>query len=202
MRKSFAIKTLIRSPLKTLLTFLLIASASFALFSKITDYAITNRETVKAEGFYHGVAALDNTVPPIDSEEGIIYADDKPWPADWKMAEFASLPGVTLVDKRYMTAGLVEDYKRLPVDKDFTPYHTGEFVVEGTYQGYDDVSGSGGILLDDVRVHAGDIAMDSGEPLKIGTMDVEDSGNESLSRPFFQGLAKGKNALLWGAIMK
>lgn len=112
MRKSYAIKTILRTSLKTLMTFLLLAAASFALFSKVTDYAVTSRETARAESFYHGVAALDNTVPPINSGEGIIYADDKPWPSDGKMDEFASLPGVTLVDKRYMTAGLVEDFKR------------------------------------------------------------------------------------------
>ena len=63
MRNSLALKTLLRSPVKTLLTFLLIAAASFALFSRITDYAVTSREAANAESFYHGVAALDNTVP-------------------------------------------------------------------------------------------------------------------------------------------
>lgn len=51
MKKSSALKTLLRSPLKSLLTFLLIAAASFALFSRVTDYAITTREAGKAESF-------------------------------------------------------------------------------------------------------------------------------------------------------
>lgn len=207
MRKSIALKTLLRSPLKTLLTFLLIAAASFALFSRVTDYAVTTREAARAEEFYHGVAALDNTVPPISSEEGIIFADDKPWPADEKIAEFASLPGVTLVDKRYMTAGLVEDYKRLPADKDYCPYHTGEFVVEGTYSGYED-GGSGtriDLLLDDVTVLAGDIALDSGKPLRIMTAAVEVEESEAVldygekSRSFYDGLDKGTRCLVMGS---
>lgn len=207
MRKSIALKTLLRAPLKTLLTFLLIAAASFALFSRVTDYAVTTREAARAEEFYHGVAALDNTVPPISSEEGIIYVDDKSWPADEKIEEFASLPGVTLVDKRYMTAGLVEDYKRLPVDKDYTPYYTGEFVVEGTYSGYED-GGSGtriDLLLDDVTVLAGDIALDSGKPLRIMTAAIEVEDSEAVldygekSRSFYDGLDKGTRCLVMGS---
>ena len=65
MRKTIALKSLLRDPLKSLLTFLLIAAASFSLCSRVTDYAVTNRETAKAESFYHGVAALDNSAQPI-----------------------------------------------------------------------------------------------------------------------------------------
>ena len=51
MRKSTALKTLLRAPLKTLLTFLLIAAGSFALFSRVTDFAVTMRENKEVEGF-------------------------------------------------------------------------------------------------------------------------------------------------------
>ena len=63
MKKSLALKSLLRSPLKTLVTFLLIAAASFALFSRVTDYAVTTRETAQAARIFTGVAALDNTMP-------------------------------------------------------------------------------------------------------------------------------------------
>ncbi len=63
MRKTIALKSLLRAPVKTLLTFLLIAAASFALFSRITDCAVTMREMAAARDVYHGAAALDNTVP-------------------------------------------------------------------------------------------------------------------------------------------
>ncbi len=128
MKQSTALKTLPRAPLKSLLTFLLIAAASFALFSRVTDYAITTREAGKAESFYSGVAALDNSVPAmvlIEDRDGIAFAnvqqpEDKPWPSKEQLNELSSLPGVTLTDTRYMTAGQVGDYKRL-IDKDKNP---------------------------------------------------------------------------------
>lgn len=138
MSKSLALKTLLRSPVKTLLTFLLIAAASFALFSRVTDYAVTGRETANAESFYHGVAALDNTVPDMTvdwSEDGIAYimayeTENKPWPSKEQLKEFSSLPGVTMADSRYMTAGLVEGCKRV-ADESYGDYSMDYFVLEG-----------------------------------------------------------------------
>lgn len=212
MRKSLVMKILLRSPLKAVLTFLLIAAASFALFSRITDYVITTREAAKAESFYHGVAALDNSVPDVfltedhgDLTTGWTYdMQDKPWPTDEQIKKFSSLPGVTLADQRYMTAGLVEDYKRL-VDPDYYSFRLGSFVVEGTYTGYEPVHDSEAvidILLDDVTVLAGDIEMDPGEPLKIGTAALQ--GDDStgipgeLPRSFYDGLDKGTRCLIMG----
>ena len=53
MKSSSALKPFIRSPLKTLLAFLLVASASFALFSQAVGYAITVQGIRSMEGFYH-----------------------------------------------------------------------------------------------------------------------------------------------------
>ena len=77
MRKSLALKSLLRSPLKTLLTFLLIAAASFALFSRVTDYAVTMRETESVKSLYHAVASLDNTVPDIPMIVADVYSPDR-----------------------------------------------------------------------------------------------------------------------------
>lgn len=214
MRKIFALKVLLRSPIKTAITFFLIAAASFTLCSNITDYTVTKRETENVRSFYHGVAALDNSVPDITSAIGdnvTYYYDtqDKPWPADEQIEEFSSLPGVTLADKRYMTAGLIEDYRRL-TDKDYSGRSTAEFVVEGTYSGYEDMQDSGlfiDILLDDVTVLAGDIEIDEGQPLKIETVVLEEdaSGKKSeygeygrLPRSFYDGLNKGTRCLVTG----
>ncbi len=199
MRRSVSLKILLRTPLKTLLTFLLIAAASYALFSRAVDHAVTAREADRAEDFYHGVAALDNTVPPIQSDEGVIYPDDKPWPSAEKMAEFASLPGVTLVDERHMTAGLVEDYERLPVDRGHAPYHTGEFIVEGAYAGYEDDGGSRAILLDGAKALAGDFSLEPGEPLRIGMTLAEIYDAIGLSPSYFEGLEKGTRCLVMGS---
>ena len=143
MRKSIALKSLLRSPIKTLLTFLLITAASFALFSRITDCAVTMREMAAARSVYHGVAALDNTVPDRIVTEFTLTGgtatvnkvDDKPWPTETQLKEFSTLPGVTLADMRYMTAGRIGDYRRLVDGFD----SAADFVLEGTYAGYEDV---------------------------------------------------------------
>ena len=192
MRKSTALKTIFRSPAKTLLTFLLIAAASFALFSRVTDYAVTTRESAKAESFYYGVAALDNSTPPM----GYYMLSPKPWPPQDQIEKFTSLPGVTLADTRYTTDGFIEGYKRV-IDQEGS-LEEGEFILEGTYEGYEDYS-SGNLYLtfDDVKVHAGELQFDPGQPMKIAT------GNEEFSRhnyeqTFFEGLKKGSRYLVIG----
>ncbi len=202
----FRAKILLRSPVKTAVTFLLIAAASFTLIYNIADYAVTSRETEKACSFYHGVAALDNRVPDVTGTSGIYETQDKPWPMDEQIEEFSSLPGVTLADKRYMTAGLIENYKRL-ADQDYSQYAMGRFVIEGTYAGYQNADSSEvfiDLLFNDVVALAGDVKMDSGEPLKIETAAVKESdlgeGLEygELPRSFFDGLSEGTRCLVMG----
>lgn len=210
MRKSISIKTLLRSPLKTILTFTLIAAASFALFSRVIGYAVTEREMGRAESYYCGVAALDNSVPDITTsvqiEEGVtigsIYGtEDKPWPTDKQIEEFSSLPGVTVADTRYMTAGLVEDYMRL-VD-DSSGYGMNRFIIEGTYIGYDKDEVFDGMLdlkFDEVRPLAGDLEFDQQEPTVIKAWAAEEQ--ELVETPFqasyFKQLEGGSRCLILG----
>lgn len=90
MRKTIALKMLLRTPIKTVLTFLLLAAASFALFSHVADYIITAREAARIKDSCYGVAALDNTVQNIavwkQFSSFIAYAkeyevEDSPWPS-------------------------------------------------------------------------------------------------------------------------
>ena len=207
MRKSLTLKTLLRSPVKTLLTFLLIVASSFALFSRVTDYAVTSRETANAKSFYHGVAALDNTVPDIEmewfDEEGYIHGvalenEDKPWPEDEQLAEFASLPGVTFADTRYMTAGLVDNCKRV-YEESFAGYGLGHYLLEGTYAGYDD-SMFGGLMFDDVTLLASSYEFPLGESVTISyLMDEEfsDGVKNPYSEKFWEQM-KGSRFLVRG----
>ncbi len=108
-----------------------------------------------------------------------------------------------------MTAGLIEDYRRL-TDKDYSGRSTAEFVVEGTYSGYEDIQDSGlfiDVLLDDVAVLAGDIEIDEGQPLKIETALLEEDASWEnieygeygrLPRSFYDGLDKGTRCLVTG----
>lgn len=214
MRNSLAWKTLLRSPVKSLLTFLLIAAASFALFSRVTDYAVIRREAANAESFYHGVAALDNTVPEMLvhwEEDGITYCsfyepENNPWPTEEQLAEFSSLPGVTLTDTRYMTAGLVEGCKRV-VDEAYGEYGEsamGLFVLEGTYGGYENWSENGLYLMfDDVMMLAGECGISNGDSVKINHLGIEEfafSHGEQNPYPqeFWDQLEKGSRVLIKG----
>jgi HAMP domain-containing protein len=44
MRPSLALKSLLRAPFKTFMTLLLIATATFAIFYRVVDFTVTQRE--------------------------------------------------------------------------------------------------------------------------------------------------------------
>lgn len=210
MRKLLAFKQLLRAPLKAVLTFLLIMAASFALFSRVMDYTVTTREIRNAKGFYHGVAALDNTVPDVTVTDmisenmavGMTYeTEDKPWPNQGQLEAFSSLPGVTLTDRRYMTAGLVGNYKRL-IDKDYL-YDMDGFVLECTYQGCEDVGDSPDsvyLKVDRVKVLAGDVEYQQGQTLKIMAEALEDYiyWKNPYPRAYWEKLEAGSRCLVVG----
>jgi len=205
MRKSIALKTLLRAPVKMILTFLLIAAASFALFFRVTDYAVTTREAAKAESFYSGVAALDNSVVPVVTDEGYyIEPEPKAWPTDEQIKEFSSLPGVTLTDTRYITDGLVENYKRV-IDQEES-FAECDFVVEGTYDGYEEYDvelkwSNLYLVLHDVTVHAGDIELNPDHTMKIKVGLQDDyfyHVKEQYPKSYFDTLKKGSRYLILG----
>ncbi len=214
MRKSIALKSLFRSPLKTVLTFLLIMSASFALFSRVTDYAVTTRETENAKSLYHAIASLDNYVPDIpvitasvespDKSVGRCYdtiydVEDKPLPTREEWKEFASLPGVTLAYNSIITAGRVEDYLRI----EGSGGEYGGFVVfEGTYEGYEEgesiLENHARLKFDNVKVIAcqgGPKSEDSfaTEMVAFGEMNYARS---PYTRAFYDSLKKGSRCLV------
>ncbi len=149
MRPFLSLKTLLRTPFKTLLTFLLITAASFALFSRVADYAITQREMERTTVYYRGVAALDNGVQntatflasylPGSSRESYERNEKIPPTALTKeqIHAFSTLPGVSSTDTRYMTSGIIDGLKRVVR---YGPYivkydYTDRFVLEGTFTG-------------------------------------------------------------------
>lgn len=215
MRKAIALKTLLRSPLKTLLTFLLIAAASFALFSRVTDYAVTTRETKNAKSLYHAVASLDNEVADFFVETkavqsanawvmtgyGVEYeTEDKPWPTEEELNEFTSLPGVTLADTRYATAGLIEDYKNISGRSDF--------LFEGTYNGYIDdtdpyvLEDHVRLKFDDVRVIAGEPGHDLETSFLIEDVPLGDTyyARSPYTRAFFDSIEPGSRCLVAASV--
>lgn len=189
------LKSLLRSPAKTLLTFLLIMSASFALFSRVTDYTVTMREMKNAESFYHGAAALDNTFPIIYTETVAYRPENKPWPSDEELEMFSSLPGVTQADTRYMTAGLAEDYEVLYDENDVR-----RVMLEGVYAGYEEEPGSDFISLkfEEVKVIASEWDIKINDTAQIACYALEDMalGKNSFTQSYFDNLKTGSRCLL------
>ncbi|MDR2558783.1 MAG: hypothetical protein LBC86_04465 [Oscillospiraceae bacterium] len=131
MRPKQSLKSLLRTPFKTILTFLLIAAASFALFSRVTDYAVTSREMNRALDYYNGVAALNTGTPYTATQykmNHILFYEHFEWLYGIKpppalnqnlIDTFSALPGVTSTDTRYMTGGVIEGYRRFYNASDF-----------------------------------------------------------------------------------
>lgn len=222
MRKSLSIKMFFRSPVKTLLTFLLLAAATFALFSRVMDYAITMQGTKNIEGDYHCVASLNNEVQDLYYDVAHVetrdkmgskgYQEkqevpDKPWPSEQELEEFASLPGVTLSDTRYMTAGLVEDYER-PLEYESLSRYI-PIVFEGTFAGYEDdtldymLEGHVRLKFDDVKVIACEIdaqELGIGTSLKLDQAPLGDNYyiESPYTREFFDSIEEGSRCLVLG----
>ncbi|MCL1824097.1 MAG: hypothetical protein FWG44_07835, partial [Oscillospiraceae bacterium] len=146
MRPSLAFKTLLRTPVKTIITFLLIAAASFALFSRVTDYAVTSREMRNVVSNYRGVVALNNNIPDTNSvyyQSEVILGgfygwynlERPPTPLSREQIEtISNLPGVTLAETRYMTGGVINEYERFYRygDLSFGYNYNTRFIIEGT----------------------------------------------------------------------
>lgn len=160
MRSSLSLKTLLRAPFKTFLTYLLIAAASFGLFYRVTDYAVTQREMERATSYYRGVAAIDNGVQNTavllasqlpNTVRYSYYKDESPPTSPLtaeQMSAISSLPGVSATETRYMTAGIIDGLNRIV---DYGPYtvkwdYTARFVIEATYAGYTPVKWGGSMV--------------------------------------------------------
>lgn len=53
------LKSLYRTPLKTLFIFLLVGVVSFALFSRVGEFVITKREMLNAADGYYGIGSVE-----------------------------------------------------------------------------------------------------------------------------------------------
>lgn len=215
LRRTAVWKSPLRTPVKTSLTFLLIAAASFALFSRITDSAVTTREAANARSFFHASATLSNYVPDIyidtvhvDSPDkfastsyGYTYEkEDKPWLTKEELDEFASLPGAALTTN-YCTAGRVKDYKRLREVGGYGGY----VVFEADYGGYEDDKDNPSILENHVQIKFDNvkvIAMEDGpemetsfttESTPLGDMPYAKS---PFTRAFYDGIEVGSRCVV------
>ena len=63
MGASLSLMTLFRSPARTILTFVLLGVASFALFMQVGEYVVTRREINNAAALYRGVGIVETALP-------------------------------------------------------------------------------------------------------------------------------------------
>jgi len=70
MRAKLSLKTLYRSPVRMILTFILLVAVTFTLFSQVLEHAVTVREIDKAAEQYDGVGAVEVSPAKTKSSEG------------------------------------------------------------------------------------------------------------------------------------
>ena len=158
MKKSTSLRMLLRSPLKTAVTLLLIAAASFLFLYNLLDYAMTKREYDRTYANYHGYFSVMHEEDQLAEARAMYFflSDPKSNPA-WtgeppyelyhtrtltaeEIETLSALPYVTRAEQRYMTGGL-SDYRRIYTYRSLLVginlNNTKRVVIEGTYNGSD-----------------------------------------------------------------
>ena len=156
MRAKLSLKTLYRSPVRMILTFILLVAVTFTLFSQVLEHAVTVREINKAAEQYDGVGAVEVT-PVRNALFGSLYTEvpytilndervdrtNVPYDQYWEVRyenlteehidAISDLPYITDVDMRYMTAGVSDEYLRLD-DGEYFYNYTAQAILEGTLE--------------------------------------------------------------------
>ena len=128
MKKLLSIKTLFRSKLKTLVTFLLVAAVTFALFSQVAEYINTKIEFENNTDMYNGYGIVEASPVKYKRDEYPFYIEADPrvdcFPHEdynnmrykpitqEQVRKIASLPGVSSYNVRYMTGGICDSLIR------------------------------------------------------------------------------------------
>ncbi len=193
MKNRYAFKMMFRSPVKTLITLLLLVVASFLFLYNLAGYLIQKEASKQVEGSYKGVLTVEHSMvrsfldtrltntfmqtdPTNPAETYGRYTNENYHHQPLTQAEVAQievLPYVDRVDRRYMTAGVSEEYPRLDTYREI--YNNADrCVIEATvlWSMTDEtweqtVAYTGGIYNDysAVRNYAlGDVTMLAGDP--------------------------------------
>ena len=152
------LQALYRNPLKTIVTLLLLGAAAFLFLYNLSEYSVSDREYRDARDKYEGVLTVETGEVPDNSsiydlflltdETGrtasygidfldlgeLTYENHHQKSLDAELIEaLGSLPHVSRVEKRYLTAGVSPDYVRLDTDVHFFPYDA-RCVIAATVQ--------------------------------------------------------------------
>ncbi|MBQ8830747.1 MAG: hypothetical protein IJ017_04025 [Oscillospiraceae bacterium] len=192
MRPKLSLKTLYRSPVRTILTFILLAAVTFALVSQVLEYSVAKRETEKAVELYDGILNIESGkfTGTNESVPAYIYSDKRvsqgvlpttfyeryqnlgyaPLSQE-QIDTLSALPYVTYIDTRYMTAG-VSEYRRLDEGVKYYEY-TNICVVEATVKFYNSTT---------MALVVSDLSLVGGEPIRnsgFGDYDIFIMGEAS-----------------------
>ena len=141
MRYSLVLRMLLRSPIRTLLIFILLGLVSFAFFSQAAEYAITVRELNKAAAAYQGTGSVEVSPPYTPREAGTGYPYHLSFTdtatgaykllTQEQIDAVSNLRYISSTDARYMTAGVSNRYYRMD-DGDYFYNFSARCVVEAT----------------------------------------------------------------------
>ena len=203
MRTPLILKQLLRSPLKTAVTFLLIAVLIFSLFIQMSEYFKTEAEFKTTVDSYSGTGyveyrpavykggklaaadyiwtdprlSMEEELAPFLKVEGVRYPGNPVRDGETRLPkveeirypalsaetveEIASLPYVSDLEKRYMTAGVSPDYMRMKEDVTRYDYNR-RIIVEGTVERVSPGEGPwpSTVHLRDPKILAGDATLD------------------------------------------
>ena len=135
-------RTLLRSPVKTALTVLLLAVASFLLLDNLSSYAMQTQAIKQAEEAVEGVLTVERspvTILDVADRSYFLLTDptnpSKTYKEKHKYENYhhealseaevealEALPYIDAVDRRYMTAGVSEDYLRIGLGSNYFGY--------------------------------------------------------------------------------
>ncbi|MBR3554621.1 MAG: FtsX-like permease family protein [Oscillospiraceae bacterium] len=185
MKNRYAFKMLLRSPVKTVLTVLLLAAAAFLLLDNLSSYAMQTETVKQAEEAVEGVLTVERS--PVSNPrdgtrssflltelgESYLTSNDYTYETlhhkaltEAEVKALEALPYIDAVDRRYMTAGISEDFVRL--DGPMGNYgYMDRLVIEATVTGWYvnevfqddsilDTTDARNFTLEDVTVLAGD----------------------------------------------
>ena len=183
-------RTLLRSPVKTALTVLLLAVACFLLLDNLSSYAMQTEAVKQAEEAVEGVLTVERSrvIRPVDGANSQFLFTDPTCPGQsyWESVRYETkhhealseedlsaleaLPYIDGVDRRYMTAGVSEEYTRHDGPQANYGYMD-RLVIEATVKSYEDFpdqrpsftrhpdDGNRIFYLKDVELLAGDTAI-------------------------------------------